>query len=108
MSDRRRRDSTEIKYDILNSALHGDGKTHIMYATGLNLRQLNTYLGELIASAGLEFRAEDRKYTTTEKGKAFAKAFEHYRETMDLLAKQEAALSNFFPTTASPKLVVRP
>jgi predicted transcriptional regulator len=97
----------EIKYDILNSALHGDGKTHIMYATGLNLRQLNAYLAELLASGGLEFRIENRKYTTTEKGKAFAKAFEHYRETMDLLAKQEAALSNFFPTTASRTLVMR-
>jgi predicted transcriptional regulator len=108
MSDRRRRDSTEIKYDILNSALHGDGKTHIMYATGLNLRQLNTYITDLMASGGLEFRPVERRYITTEKGKAFAKAFEHYRETMDLLARQEAALASFFPTTVNRTLVVRP
>ena len=103
--ERRRRDGTEIKYQILMSALSGNRKTHIMYESGLNLKQLNHYLGELLASGALEFRPQKKEYLITEKGKAFARAVDNYRETIALLNKQEAALAQFFPTTVRRPLV---
>jgi len=105
LSDRRRRDATEIKYQILMSSISGNRKTHIMYESGLNLKQLNHYLGELLASGALEFRPQRKEYFITEKGKAFARAVDSYRETISLLNKQEAALAQFFPTTARRPLV---
>jgi predicted transcriptional regulator len=105
LSDRRRRDATEIKYQILMSSISGNRKTHIMYESGLNLKQLNHYLGELLANGALEFRPQRKEYFITEKGKAFARAVDSYRETMSLLNKQEAALAQFFPTTARRQLV---
>jgi predicted transcriptional regulator len=75
-----------------------------MYESGLNLKQLNLYLNELISNGALEFRAAEKRYYTTEKGRTFLRAFDHYRETVNLLDKQEAALAQFFPT--SPKRVL--
>jgi predicted transcriptional regulator len=76
-----------------------------MYESGLNLKQLNHYLGELLANGALEFRLQKKEYFITDKGKAFARAVENYRETVALLNKQEAALAQFFPTTAKRSLV---
>jgi predicted transcriptional regulator len=77
-----------------------------MYESGLNLKQLNLYLGDLITNGALEFRATEKRYFTTERGRAFVKAFDHYRETVNLLDKQEAALAEFFPTTGTKRQVV--
>lgn len=107
MNGHRRRDSTEIKYDILSSALTGQRKTRLMYGSALNLKQLNAYIEELTANGVLEFRAQERQYYTTEKGRAFVKAVEHYRETVDLLNRQEDALTHFFPTMGKKTLVIR-
>jgi len=105
LGERRRRDAMEIKYQILMSALSGNRKTHIMYESGLNLKQLNHYLGELLVNGALEFRAQRKEYVITEKGKTFARAVDTYRETVALLNKQEAALAQFFPTTERRPLV---
>jgi len=107
LSERRRRDSNQIKYEVLMAALPGGRKTHIMYESGLNLKQLNLYLGDLITHGALEFRAQEKRYFTTERGRAFVKAFDHYRETVNLLGKQEAALAEFFPTSAKRTVVAR-
>ena len=85
------------------SALSGNRKTHIMYESGLNLKQLNFYLEELLGHGALEFRAPEKRYVTTEKGKAYARAVDHYRETMNLLNKQEVALAEFFPGPGAKK-----
>jgi predicted transcriptional regulator len=106
LSERRRRDSNQIKYEVLMAALPGGRKTHIMYESGLNLKQLNLYLGDLMTHGALEFRAQEKRYFTTERGRAFVKAFDHYRETVNLLGKQEAALAEFFPTTATKRPLV--
>jgi len=105
LSDRRRRDSTEIKYEILMSSISGNKKTHIMYGTGLNLRQLNLYLEELMSHGTLEFKPLERKYFITNKGRAFVTAFDHYRETVNALDKQETALAEFFATEMGRPLV---
>jgi predicted transcriptional regulator len=107
LSERRRRDATEIKYQILMSALSGNRKTHIMYESGLNLKQLNHYLGELLTSGALEFKPQKKLYLITERGKMFARAVENYRETVALLNKQEAALAQFFPTNERRPLAVQ-
>ena len=107
MSERRRRDANQIKYEVLLAALPGGRKTHIMYESGLNLKQLNLYLQDLMTHGALEFRAAEKRYFTTERGRAFVKAFDTYRETVNLLGKQEAALAEFFPTTLKRTLAVR-
>ncbi len=66
-----------------------------MYESKLNLKQLNAYLGDLLAKGLLSFEASDRSYVTSEKGRTYAKAFEHYKETTDLLREQEVALERF-------------
>jgi len=110
LSERRRRDATEIKYQILMSAVSGNKKTHIMYESGLNLKQLNHYLGELLSNGALEFRPQKKEYFITEKGRTFARAVDNYRETVALLNKQEATLAQFFPvtSTSSKKRLVAP
>lgn len=107
LNERRRRDSNQIKYEILMSALPGGRKTHIMYESGLNLKQLNTYLQELLMNGALEFKLQEKRYFTTEKGRSFARAFDHYRETIDQLGKQEVALAQFFPTTVKRTIVAQ-
>ena len=107
LSERRRRDSNQIKYEVLMAALPGGRQTHIMYESGLNLKQLSLYLGELMSQGALEFRANEKRYFTTEKGRSFLKAFDRYRETVNQLNKEEAALAQFFPTTVKRTLLVR-
>ena len=53
----------------------GSRKTHIMYEAGLNLKQLNLYLGELTANGALNFEQAQKRYYTTERGRAFIRAF---------------------------------
>jgi predicted transcriptional regulator len=108
MSERRRRDAQQIKYEVLMAALPGCRKTHIMYEAGLNLKQLNLYLAELASNGALVFEQPEKRFVTTEKGKSFIRAYDHYRETISLLTKQEAALAQFFPNAVKrPPLVAR-
>ncbi len=108
MNGRKRRDSAEIMYAILNSAQAGQRKTRVMYDANLNLKQLNAYLTELTANQMLVFQPAGRFYVTTERGRAFAKAFEHYRETTELLREQEAGLGGFFTRRAKRAVEVQP
>ena len=107
MSERRRRDAQQIKYEVLMAALPGCRKTHIMYEAGLNLKQLNLYLSELSTYGALIFEQPEKRFFTTEKGKAFIRAYDHYRETISLLTKQEAALAQFFPAEVKRQVVAR-
>ncbi len=107
MSERRRRDSNQIKYEVLMAAIPGGRKTHIMYQSGLNLKQLNFYLAELLSHGALEFKPAEKRYFTTEKGKEFARAFDHYREVVNQLDKEASALAGFFPGPVKRKIVAR-
>ena len=107
MSESRRRDSQQIRYEVLLAAAAGSRKTHIMYEAGLNLKQLNLYLGELTANGALNFEHAQKRYYTTERGRAFIRAFETYRETVSLLNKQEDALTQFFPASMKRPIVAR-
>lgn len=107
LSERRRRDAQQIKYEVLMAALPGCRKTHIMYEAGLNLKQLNLYLAELSSNGALMFAQGEKRFFTTEKGKEFIRAYDHYRETISLLTKQEAALAQFFPNAVKRPILTR-
>jgi predicted transcriptional regulator len=107
LSDRRRRDSNQIKYEILMAAIRGSRKTNIMYESGLNLKQLNFYLEQLLEGGALEYYQAERRYSTTERGKSFLRVYDQYREAAEHLNRQEAALEQFFSTTAKRPIVAQ-
>lgn len=107
MEGRRRRDSNQIKYEVLMAAFSGAKKTHIMYESGLNLKQLNFYINELLLNGALEFRLQEKKYYATEKGKGFAVAFDHYRKSVSMLNKEETTLTQYFPMSGKHKRAKR-
>jgi predicted transcriptional regulator len=106
VSNHRRRDSTEITYSVLKAAAGGQRKTRIMYQSALNLKQLNLYLQELVESELLGYQPAGRFYFTTEKGRAFARAFEHIHETNDLLREQERSLEKLLTAKAKKTAAV--
>jgi predicted transcriptional regulator len=73
----RRRDRHEIVAEILQTALNGRIKTHIMYRAKLSYSQVNEFLPMLVERGFLENAKETktRRYTTiyktTEKGRQF-------------------------------------
>jgi len=89
------------------ASVSGNRKTHIMYESGLNLKQLNLYLGELLAHGALEFKPLERGYFITNKGRAFVNAFDHYRELAKILNQDEEALTQFFHTASRPSVTLR-
>jgi predicted transcriptional regulator len=107
LSERKRRDANQIKYEVLTAALPGEKKTHIMYESGLNVSQLNLYLEELMSHGALEFEPLGRKYSTTDRGRSFVRAFNQYKETIDALYKDELTLAQFFPNSVKSKLQSR-
>ena|GEM_PF-396071 len=108
LNGQRRRDSDEIAYAILKAAQGGQKKTRIMYQSSLNLKQLNQYIEELVLNELLGYQPEGRYYQTTERGRAFARMFENYKETRDLLSEQEKALGRFLTSKAKKSVEVTP
>jgi len=106
LDTRRRRDAGEITYAILKAAQGGQKKTRIMYQSSLNLKQLNQYLEELVLNELLGYQPAGRYYQTTERGRAYARMFENYKETRDLLSEQEKALSRFLTPKAKKSFAV--
>ena len=64
-----RRNKLEISVEILNAAIEGSKKTHIVYSANLNFDVVNRYL-EILEKKGL-IEQNDDIYTTTEEGKKF-------------------------------------
>ena len=64
-----RRNKLEISVEILNAAIDGAKKTHIVYSANLNFDVVNRYL-EMLEKKGLIEQNEDL-YMTTEEGKKF-------------------------------------
>ncbi|MDA4123934.1 MAG: winged helix-turn-helix domain-containing protein [Thaumarchaeota archaeon] len=101
INGQRRRDSSEIMFAILRSVQTGRRKTKVMYEANLNLKQLNTYLDMLASNQMVVFQPAGRIFQATERGKAFVKAYEHYKETTELLREQQSALGVFFTKQTS-------
>ena len=106
LDTRRRRDAGEITYAILKAAQGGQKKTRIMYQSSLNLKQLNQYLEDLVLNELLGYQPAGRYYQTTERGRAYARMFENYKETRDLLSEQEKALGRFLTPKAKKSFAV--
>jgi predicted transcriptional regulator len=78
-----RRSDVQIIVGILEVALHGAGKTEVVYKANLNFGQAKKYMSFLMDNGLLSTVASSNgsnKYQTTEKGKLFVK---RYRETLD-------------------------
>jgi predicted transcriptional regulator len=105
MRERLRRNPSEITYSILQSAADGQRKTRVMYQSSLNLKQLNLYIKELEDGQLLSYQPDGKLYQATPKGRAYARAFEHIRETRGLLRMQEEALSELFTARAKKTTV---
>jgi predicted transcriptional regulator len=106
MNGGKRRDSTEISYDILKAAQGGQRKTRIMYQSRLNLHQLNERMDELISCELLSYQPSGRYFSTTEKGREFSRMFESFRETTYLLTEQKKRLSGFLIPRATKPVAV--
>jgi len=84
--DGRRRDRHDIIVEILETALEGKIKTHIMYKAKLSYAQINEYLPALVENGFLENttmrhkRHIKRVFKTTAKGKRFIENFESMRK----------------------------
>lgn len=108
MSSQRRRGPTEIRYEILKAALGGQRKTRIMYQSSLNLKQLNKYLDDLVLMEMIGYHPSGKCFATTDRGRTFARMFENYKETADLLGEQKKALERFLMSRAKKPLAAAP
>lgn len=91
-ANHKRRGFKEITYSISKAAFEGARKTRVMYASNLNLGQLNGYLAALVSQDLMSYEPETRLYQTTAKGRQYMKAYERYSETMDQLSQTEGIL----------------
>ena len=98
----------EIDYTILRAALEGQRKTRIMYQSRLNLKQLNQRLGILNECSLVSYISAEHRYVTTERGRAFTKAYERRNEIAELLAQQEKELARYLSIARERKPVVVP
>ncbi len=107
LNGHKRRESNEIMYDILRAALSGQKKTRVMYESKLNLKQLNLYLTELASHDLITYIPDGKYYVATERGRSYARAFEHYKETVDLLHAQEGEIKQFLTARTKPVVAIR-
>lgn len=90
----RRRDRNEIVAEILNIAIAGKRKTHIMYKAKLSYYQVNRYLPFLVEKGFLENMKTAKMgqlptvYKTTDKGQKF---LERLKFINKLLATDETS-----------------
>ena len=85
---RRRRDRMFIMAEILEVALDGALKTHMMYRANLSFAQLNEYLKLMLDLRLLEITGKNGKtvYKTTSKGMRYLQS---YRDINELLKKED-------------------
>jgi len=89
----KRRDRHEIFAEILNTAVNGRIKTHIMYRAKLSFTQINEYLPLLVKKGLLENTKADKMgqrttiYKTTQKGLEFIESL----KSIDKLLKKDSS-----------------
>lgn len=76
------RSRTEIAATILEAANGGTTKTKIMYRAYLSYSQLGDYLSILTENGLLQYKEDESKYKTTEKGLRFLKTYNQMGEIM--------------------------
>lgn len=80
-----RRTRLEIVSDILELALRGTRKTHIMYRSNLSFEQLEKYLALLLSKSLLELKVTDsgKLYQTSRKGEELLREIDKILKTLD-------------------------
>ena len=73
----RYRSRTDIISQILDATNGGVSKTKIMYKAYLSYAQLKEYLSVMLENGLIEHERETNTFRTTEKGRAFIKAYNH-------------------------------
>ncbi len=79
---KKKRDSFSITISILSHAMHGTGKTQLVYRTNLNFGTMYKYLRLLMNSGLISAYILDgnKKYKTTEKGISFLRELQKLQE----------------------------
>jgi predicted transcriptional regulator len=78
-----RRTSIDVSVDILEAALYGANKTHIVYRSNLNFAIVRSYLDNLLKT-GLLTINDDEKYLTTKKGTKLIKDYQNLIKPFNL------------------------
>ncbi len=81
----RRRTRLEIVSDILELALRGTRKTHIMYRSNLSFEQLEKYLELLLSKSLLELKVGEagKMYQTSRKGEELLREITKILKTLE-------------------------
>ncbi len=81
----RRRTRLEIVSDILDLAMRGTRKTHIMYRSNLSFEQLEKYLELLLTRGLLEMKVGDsgKLYQTSRKGEELLREIDKILKTLE-------------------------
>jgi predicted transcriptional regulator len=86
------RTGIEIVAAMLQAALDGARKTHLMYQCNLSYKLLRRYL-ETTARAHLLATKRDGRYVTTEQGRLFLAKVADYADRSKRLTQEAAALA---------------
>ena len=71
-----RRNYLDIYVDILQAAMTGARKSHIVYQANLNFKIVRKYLDRLLDNGMLSLAGDSRLYTTTDRGVAFLDVYD--------------------------------
>ncbi len=87
-----RRSREQVLVDILKLCKIPQPKTHILNNTNTNFKLLQGYLLEMQAAQLIERHEENKKYSTTEKGRSFIKTWAKLQQMIN--TQQPASLKH--------------
>ncbi|MDH5362712.1 MAG: winged helix-turn-helix domain-containing protein [Aigarchaeota archaeon] len=92
LGTRRNRTRMEIVADILQVAVPGARKTHIMYGANLSFEQLEKYLKFLLRRGLLGNEAGKGEYKTTKTGTSYLREFKEYHKYQETFEEKKQLL----------------
>lgn len=95
-SPRQRRSPELIVSEIIRAALSGVRKTRLMYASSLNVKQLNKYLEAMLEADLLSYDSSNNTYLATERAVAYLKTLADVRKTEAKLERKRTELRGLF------------
>ena len=81
----KRRTGIEITADILVAADVGATKSKILHITGLSTNTLAQHLYEMFTTGLLDYEPEQRKYSSSPKGRDFLQVYEHMKTITNVI-----------------------
>jgi predicted transcriptional regulator len=85
---RQRRSPELIVSEIIRAALPGVRKTRLMYASSLNVKQLNKYLEAMLEADLLSYDPSNNTYLATERAVAYLKTLADFYKTEEKLERK--------------------